>query len=94
MTNSLKYAFPNSFDCEKVRGAACTIEVHLTQDDGAYILTVRDNGIGLPGYLDVGTTKTLGLKLVNFLSKHQLRSSIEIHSDKGTEFRFRFRDKK
>ena len=94
MTNSLKYAFPDSFDCEKVRGEPCTIEVSLTQDDGAYILTVRDNGIGLPGYLDIGTTKTLGLKLVNFLAKHQLRASIEIHSDKGAEFRFRFRDKK
>ncbi len=94
MTNSLKYAFPASFDCEKVRGAPCTLGVSLTRDDGAYILTVRDNGIGLPDYLDVGTTKTLGLKLVNFLAKHQLRSSIEIHSDKGAEFRFRFRDKK
>jgi two-component sensor histidine kinase len=68
--------------------------VNLTQDDGAYLLTVKDNGIGLPDDLDVGTTKTLGLKLVNFLAKHQLRSSIEVHSDKGTEFRFRFRDKK
>jgi PAS domain S-box-containing protein len=94
MTNSLKYAFPASFDCEKVRGTPCTIEVQLIRDDGAYILTVRDNGIGLPGDLDIGTTKTLGLKLVNFLAKHQLRSSIEVHSDKGAEFRFRFRDKK
>jgi PAS domain S-box-containing protein len=94
MTNSLKYAFPASFDCETIRSAPCTIGVSLTQDDGAYLLTVRDNGIGLPEDLDVGTTKTLGLKLVNFLAKHQLRSSIEIRSDNGAEFRFRFRDKK
>ncbi len=94
MTNSLKYAFPASFDCEKVRGEQCTIEVGITPDDGAYILTVRDNGIGLPEDLDITTTKTLGLKLVNFLAKHQLRASIEVHSDDGSEFRFRFRDKK
>ncbi len=93
LTNSLKYAFPMSFDCEMIRGAPCMIEVRLTEDDGAYILTVRDNGIGLPGNLDIATTKTLGLKLVNFLAKHQLRASIEVHSDKGSEFRFRFRDK-
>ena len=94
MTNSLKYAFPEYFDCETIRGAPCTIEVNLNQDDGAYILTVRDNGIGLPGDLDVGTTKTLGLKLVNFLAKHQLRASIEARSKDGAEFRFRFRDKR
>ncbi len=93
LTNSLKYAFPPSFDCEKVRGTSCTIEVYLTEDDGSYILTVRDNGVGLPENLDITTTKTLGLKLVNFLAKHQLRASIEVHSDKGAEFRFRFRDK-
>jgi PAS domain S-box-containing protein len=93
LTNSLKYAFPASFDCEKIRGAPCTITVSLIEDDGSYILTVKDNGIGLPGGLDISTTKTLGLKLVNFLSKHQLRASTEIYSDEGAEFRFRFRDK-
>jgi two-component sensor histidine kinase len=94
LTNSLKYAFPASFDCEKVRGAPCSIEVSPTHNEGSYILKVRDNGIGLPEDLNVATTKTLGLKLVNFLAKHQLRASIEIHSDNGAEFRFRFRDKK
>ena len=48
ITNSLKYAFPASFDCKNIRNAPCTIGVHLTGDDGAYILSVRDNGIGLP----------------------------------------------
>ena len=93
LTNSLKYAFPVSFDCEMIRGVPCLIEVSLIQDDGAYLLTVRDNGSGLPEDLDITTTKTLGLKLVNFLAKHQLRASIEVNSDDGAEFRFRFRDK-
>jgi two-component sensor histidine kinase len=93
LTNSLKYAFPPSFDCEKIRGAPCMITVSLIEDDGAYILTVRDNGIGLPRDFDVASTKTLGLKLVNFLARHQLRASVEVHSDNGAEFRFRFQDK-
>ena len=93
LTNSLKYAFPASFDCDTIRGAPCRIEVNLMEDAGSYILTVRDNGIGLPGDLNIATIKTLGLKLVNFLAKHQLRASIEVHSDEGAEFRFRFRDK-
>jgi PAS domain S-box-containing protein len=94
LTNSLKYAFPASFDCETIRGVPCTIEVNLTHDDGSYILMVRDNGIGLPDDFDIATTKTLGLKLVNFLAKHQLRASIEVHSYRGADFRFRFKDKK
>jgi two-component sensor histidine kinase len=69
------------------------IEVSLEEDDGSFILTVRDNGVGLPGDLDISTTKTLGLKLVRFLAKHQMKSSVEAHSHEGTEFRFRFRDK-
>jgi PAS domain S-box-containing protein len=93
LTNSLKYAFPASFDCELIRGTSCMIGVSLIEDDGTYILTIRDNGIGLPGDLDIATTKTLGLKLVNFLAKHQLRASIEVNPEEGAEFRFRFRDK-
>jgi len=93
LTNSLKYAFPASFGCETIRGCPCTITVSLIEDDGSYILTVGDNGIGLPEDFDIATTKTLGLKLVNFLAKHQLRASIEVHQKEGAEFRFRFRDK-
>ncbi len=90
LTNSLKYAFPASFDCEKVRGVPCTIEVSLTHDDGSYILKVRDNGIGLPEDLDIATTKTLGLKLVNFLAKHQLRAKVGVTVNNGTVFTIRF----
>ena len=94
LTNSLKYAFPSSFDCTSDRGSPCMIEVILEEDDGGFILTVRDNGVGLPPDLDISTTKTLGLKLVNFLAKHQMKSSVEASSDQGAEFRFRFRDKR
>jgi two-component sensor histidine kinase len=66
--------------------------VELAKDDGGYILTVRDNGIGLPRSVDITTTKTLGLKLVNFLARHQLRATIEIGVKNGTEFRIRFGD--
>ncbi len=93
LTNSLKYAFPASFDCATHRGSPCMIEVSLEEDDGSFILAVRDNGVGLPGDLDISTTKTLGLKLVNFLAKHQMKASVEAHSHEGAEFRFRFRDK-
>ncbi len=92
VTNSFKYAFPESFDVQAARGAPPTISVTLVKDDGFYILTVKDNGTGLPHDLDITKTKTLGLKLVNFLARHQLRATIQTKTQNGTEFVFRFRE--
>jgi PAS domain S-box-containing protein len=89
VTNSFKYAFPASFDCRSVRGEPCTIRIAFTCEDGDYRLAVSDNGCGLPPGLDIASTKSLGLKLVNFLALHQLRAEIEVRSDRGTEFIFR-----
>ena len=89
VTNSFKYAFPPGFDCMAVRGEPCTIRVSLAHKDGTYVLTVADNGRGLPPEFDPLKTKSLGLKLVNFLARHQLRAEIGVRADKGTEFMFR-----
>jgi len=88
VTNSFKYAFPPGFDCMAVRGEPCTIRVTLAPVEGTHILTVADNGVGLPPGLDPLVTRSLGLKLVNFLSRHQLQADIEVRSDKGTAFIF------
>ncbi len=89
ITNSFKYAFPPAFDCLAVRGGPCTIRVILRSHDGAYTLSVADNGRGLPDRLDPLASKSLGLKLVNFLARHQLRAETRVIRDKGTEFVFR-----
>ena len=92
VTNTLKYAFPNETTSVKAdRSEPGTIGIKMSSEDGIYLLKVSDNGVGLPAGLDVQKTQTLGLKLVNFLAKHQLRSKIEINTDKGTEFVFRFK---
>ncbi|MGB9247687.1 MAG: PAS domain S-box protein, partial [Methanoregula sp.] len=70
VTNSFKYAFPPGFDCIVVRGEPCTIWVSLSHENGTDMLTVADNGCGLPEGFDPFTTKSLGLKLVNFLARH------------------------
>ena len=88
VVNALKYAFParaGSVPAEEPR-----ISVVMIQVDGEYILTVSDNGIGLPGSIDISSTKTLGLKLVNFLARHQLRASVTTCTAHGTEFTIRF----
>jgi two-component sensor histidine kinase len=92
VTNSFKYAFPASFDSQAVRNAPPTISITLTKNNGEYTMIFKDNGVGLPPGFDPGKTKTLGLKLVNFLAKHQMRAKIEVQSDNGTEFVFRFRE--
>lgn len=56
------------------------------EDDGfriQWILTVRDNGAGLPQGFSIRTTKTLGLQLVNRLVS-QLEGSLELARDQGT----------
>ncbi|RPI39931.1 MAG: PAS domain S-box protein [Methanoregulaceae archaeon] len=90
VTNSFKYAFPASFDCRKIRGASCTVTVNIAEEGDWYVLNVLDNGIGLPAEFDVRHARSLGLKLVNFLAKHQLRATVEVRSGEGTAFELRF----
>jgi two-component sensor histidine kinase len=92
VTNSFKYAFPPGFDCMADRGEPSTIRVSLAHDDGTDVLTVADNGCGLPEGLDLHTTKSLGLKLVTFLARHQLRAEIQVYTKRGTKYIFRFKD--
>ncbi len=93
VTNSLKYAFPSGFDCMAVRGEPCTITVTFSREDGNSVLSVADNGTGLPADFDPLTAKSLGLRLVNFLSGHQLHAEISVRTDRGTEFVFRLRNR-
>lgn len=83
MSNSFKYAFEG----EK-HGV---IDVELAQEEGeGYRLSVSDNGKGLPDGLDVITTPTLGLQLVNSLVG-QLGGEMEIDLTDGTNFIIRFK---
>ena len=90
VTNSFKYTFPETFDCIAERRESCTIRISLHKTDGFYLLSVSDNGIGLPAGFDVTTTQSLGLKLVNFLAKHRLRSKVSVTIHDGTAYTIRF----
>jgi PAS domain S-box-containing protein len=90
ITNSFKYAFPESFDPEKSRQEPCTVRIEMTKEDDLYQLKVSDNGVGLPPGIDPKATQTLGLKLVNFLARHQLRATVSVRRDLGTEYLIRF----
>jgi two-component sensor histidine kinase len=90
ITNSYKYAFPAAFDCMQERGSPCRIVVRFSLHDGTYLLSVSDNGIGLPAGYNPEAAQSLGLRLVNVLATHQLRAKVTTNTRNGTEFMFRF----
>jgi two-component sensor histidine kinase len=68
------------------------IRVSLANEDGTDVLRVSDNGCGFREGFDPLMSKSLGLKLVNFLSRHQLMADISIQRHNGTEFIFRLKN--
>ncbi|HUH78343.1 MAG TPA: histidine kinase dimerization/phosphoacceptor domain -containing protein [Methanoregula sp.] len=89
LTNSFKYAFPGDW-CREAGHAPCTVAVSMTRDGDRYRLSVSDNGIGIPETIEPKTAHTLGLKLVSFLARHQLRATVDVRRDRGTEVVIRF----
>jgi PAS domain S-box-containing protein len=83
VSNAMKHAFPD--------GRSGEIEISLHADDSGQIaLTVADDGVGMPAGLDFRETKTLGLQLVNMLTR-QLRGQIEMSGEHGTLWVISFR---
>jgi two-component sensor histidine kinase len=82
VSNALKHAFTD--------GREGMIEVDLQRaGDGAYLLSVSDDGVGMPAGLDLARAETLGLQLVHDLAE-QLHGEVEIAQEVGTTFRVRF----
>jgi len=89
LTNAFKYAFPPGWAGET--GRTPEIVVSLARDGDEYELVVRDNGAGIPKAFRTERPKTLGLRLVTFLARHQLRATTTFRYDGGTEVAMRFR---
>ncbi|KAF0140597.1 MAG: two component regulator three y domain-containing protein [Stygiobacter sp.] len=80
ITNSFKYANSSNMDLP------LTIKILVKSVDGDIILTVGDNGNGLPDSVKIdGSTKTLGLNLIRKLTS-QLDGKVEYEYDKGAKF--------
>ncbi len=82
VSNCLKYAFP-----DKLSGS---IHIDLQEKEPKhFLLTVKDDGIGIPPEIDFSSASSLGLKLVKILSE-QLGGNVELNRSKGSEFRISF----
>lgn len=89
ITNSLKYAFPESWQEGHFGDDTPAINIGLAMsDDQILTLVVADNGIGLPKELEIDRTETLGMQLVTSLTS-QLHASVEVERIEGTTFRIR-----
>lgn len=89
VTNALKYAFPGD------RAGTITLSMNLRSESGSsgdYILTLADDGVGIPDPIDFKNTESLGLQLVNILVS-QLKGKIQLYRENGSRFVIEFREK-
>jgi two-component sensor histidine kinase len=92
VTNALKYAFP---DGQPVPGKdTCHIQVRMQQENGLCMLSVADNGFGLPPDFDWTSATTLGMVLVRMLGQHQLGGSYTIDQKDGLCFTLSFSEQR
>lgn len=82
VSNAIKYAFPNHRAGEiRIQFSACAPD--------RYLLSVEDNGVGLPASVNFHSTTSLGLQLVRALT-HKLRGTLELERNGGTRFHITF----
>ena len=83
ISNALKHAFPE--------GRRGVISVDLRrEEDGRLRLRVADDGVGLPGGLDLRAPGSFGLQIVDLLI-NQLDGEVELDGKKGTSITISFR---
>jgi len=83
-SNACKHAFPGDRPGE--------IKVTIDESSPREIkVVISDNGIGLPGKIDIQGPRSVGLYLVRGLVKNQLHGQLETRIDNGTEFTIKFR---
>jgi two-component sensor histidine kinase len=79
VTNAAKYAFSGRSDGR--------IWVHIVrQDVDTALISVRDNGIGLPPDFDLTKSKGLGMRVVTALAKQLSANVAQSAVADGTEF--------
>ena len=82
ISNCLKHAFPSNDQ------GCIAVGLHRLADDEV-LLSVRDDGIGLPESIDPATSPTFGMQVIMALVE-QLHGSLDVERGAGTTFRIRF----
>ncbi len=82
VTNSFKHAFPNQ------KKGKIKIDLHADKHQVLH-LEISDNGIGIPSEIDWQNSTSLGLRLVQILSK-QIKATVKTNFTQGTCFHLTF----
>jgi two-component system, sensor histidine kinase PdtaS len=82
ITNSIKYAFPDN------KEAIITISLQRSFNNHC-ILTISDNGIGLPARLDIANPVSMGMRLMQGLTE-DLEGNFQVINRGGTVIRIDF----
>lgn len=79
LTNTLKYAFPNS--------KTGTIKISLKEmDNFCLLLTISDTGKGFDIDFNPETSTSMGLKTIYGIVRHQLQGTIQLHNINGVSY--------
>ena len=81
VSNALKHAFPNQ--------ASGKIDIDFSRTESTYMLSVSDNGRGLPETFDVKNSASLGIKLVYALTQ-KLRGTLTVDQKERTRIQIAF----
>lgn len=85
VANAMKHAFPES------GGGEINVNVSLN-GTGKVIISVSDNGVGMPDDFESRKSASLGLTLVDALVR-QLRGELKLNKDNGTRFVITFSER-
>lgn len=86
VTNAIKHAFPDGYEG--------LLKIFARCEFGSTIVTIEDNGKGIPKEMISKNHETLGLQLVNILTK-QIQGKLHLEVlDPGTKFEIRFPEQK
>jgi two-component sensor histidine kinase len=78
ITNAFKYAF--------IDNQNPILRITMKKNKNIHTLTIKDNGKGISSNIDIYKTNTLGLKLINSISKLQLAGSFKYEYKEGANF--------
>jgi two-component sensor histidine kinase len=81
--NALQHAFTEADTNSK-------ITISLSQSEDHFVLTIGDNGSGLPDDFEIDNPSSLGMNLVHRLATKQLRGDLTFKTDNETVFTVEF----